>query len=1216
MARWLKVTLSALAITGLILATIPWWLGAVLRPVLQRHGVTFERYERAGYAHFRLHEVRYAGAGTQVAIKQIETLTPLLWLGRRLSGGEPAVQVTTWQLTHSTAATPADAKPSTIAGLPDLHAALRRVGPRLGYWLPRVHLAQGEVRGFGPDITVASIDWQHATLRVEGLQIAHRVIAFVVTPTAGGATVTARTTDDEIRLQLTLAGTELKGTATVWAQPLQLAARFPAQGWMPTEASLIAAHWQLPAARVKLGAPYAEVRGDARLLWREGAFDLVFDARAAPAADSKTKAPPFEASAATHGTLREVTLTALALNAPFATAKLTAPVTFGLDRPLAAQSAQLNVKADLAKFPWFDASGTVTGTVEVNADSVAAAQTFQLEFVDVVLPRFTLQNARARGALRWPVLELSTLEMQLDETSRVQARGAIDWQTRTFSDVTLQAKLGSAWFARWLPAGTTWDSAELDATLAGPLAAPQHQGSLKLSGFHHPPLHPLAIEAAWRGTGTTAEISAARITANHSVLEFTGTLDPHGLQLDRFQLTAASQPIWQLVAPTRITWSPVWQVEQLQLAGPESHLTFKGRGGAEGFIALDAAHFDSAWLHDWVTLSGPAWQLDTWQLNGRVADRVLVFNTTLAGQIAMSPQAAHVKLVASGDADGLELQQLTVTENDRVLTQATGRLPLTWRFDPAPQWRFDATAPLELIASTEPDSPLWAALAAATQLQLTNPTANIKLTGTLREPDGVLQLRVDQLRLAPFSPRFSVPDISALTLDLQLARDRVTLRDFSAQLDGQAVRASAQVPMNDARWQQLWQQPAAFDWHTIEGRLELPDADLAPLARRAPNFIAARGRLRAQVALAQGKFSGELHLTDAATRPLTPFGTLQEINADLALDDSTLTIRTLSAKLGSEPVTLDGNVTFRPDAAPQLSLGLKGSNLPLVRNTGLLLRSDLDLRAKTDAAGLTRLTGRITLRDSLVLANFNTLLPSGPRGVTRQPPYFAVEAEPFRDWALDVEVRGPRAIRLRTTLFNGTATARFRLGGTLGEPRAVGDLTVDEGQVLFPFATFKVQQGIVRLSEADPFHARINLVAASQRRDYQLRLEVTGQLPSPVVTLSSSPALEAEEVLLFVMTGQPPTGEATASGAQRFALLGAYLGRGIFQDLGIGGEDRLEISAGQQVSEQGRETYEFEYKLRDRWSLVGEYDQYDQYNAGVKWRIYTQESTPPEKDEK
>jgi translocation and assembly module TamB len=288
-----------------------------------------------------------------------------------------------------------------------------------------------------------------------------------------------------------------------------------------------------------------------------------------------------------------------------------------------------------------------------------------------------------------------------------------------------------------------------------------------------------------------------------------------------------------------------------------------------------------------------------------------------------------------------------------------------------------------------------------------------------------------------------------------------------------------------------------------------------------------------------------------------------------------------------------------------------------VRNTGLLLRTDLDLHAATDDAGLTRLSGAITVRDCLVLANVNlqTLLPTGRRGVTRQPPYFSVPAEPFRRWPLAVDVRAAGAVRVRTTAYNGTASAHFHLGGTLGEPRAVGELTVDQGQMLLPFATFKVTQGAVRLREADPFHAAVSLNATAQRNGYQLRLEMTGALPAPNVTITSTPALEAADVLVMVMTGQPPAGAATsaASSGQRIALLGAYLGRGLFQDLGFGGEDRVEISAGEHVSRQGRETYEFEYKLREKLSLVGEYDEFDAYNAGLKWRVYTDEGAPLEK---
>jgi translocation and assembly module TamB len=551
-------------------------------------------------------------------------------------------------------------------------------------------------------------------------------------------------------------------------------------------------------------------------------------------------------------------------------------------------------------------------------------------------------------------------------------------------------------------------------------------------------------------------------------------------------------------------------------------------------------------------------------------------------------------------------------ESQRELTRASGKLPIAWKLRPGMQLSLDENAPLELSAVTETDSPLWAALSAYTGLKLTKPEAKIELKGTLRAPVGEVNLQAARLGLSGKQLKFSLPEFENLTLAMQINRETVTLTRLSTQLDGQELRASGKMPMDDTHWNQLMHHPAGFDWNTATAHLEIPDADLAILSKHLPNFIAPKGRLRARVDLAGGKFSGELHLVDATARPLPPFSTLQEINADLTLSDRTLTVQKLTAKLGNEPVVVDGSVTLEPGSAPRLALGLKGANLPVVRNTGLLIRNDVDLHAVTDAKGITQVSGTITLRDCLVLANLSALLPTGQRGVTRQPPYFSMDAEPFRTWPLAVEVRGQQAIHIRTTVFNGTASARFQLGGTLGEPRVVGELTVNDGQVLFPFATFTVQSGTLRLRESDPFHATINLTANSQRHDYQLRLEATGQLPTPNLVLSSTPALEAEDVLLMVMTGQPPANDAatTSSAGQRLAVLGAYLGKGIFDDLGYGGENRLEISTGEQVSLQGRETYDFEYKLSKRWSLTGEYDRFDSYNAGLKWRVYTQDSKP------
>jgi translocation and assembly module TamB len=110
---------------------------------------------------------------------------------------------------------------------------------------------------------------------------------------------------------------------------------------------------------------------------------------------------------------------------------------------------------------------------------------------------------------------------------------------------------------------------------------------------------------------------------------------------------------------------------------------------------------------------------------------------------------------------------------------------------------------------------------------------------------------------------------------------------------------------------------------------------------------------------------------------------------------------------------------------------------------------------------------------------------------------------------------------------------------------------------------------------------------------------------------SSNPPLEPSEVLLMVMAGQTPADPSgNGAGGVRLTQFGAYLGRGIFRSLGgVNDTQRLEISSGERISQQGRETYEISYRLGERWSLIGEYDEFDSYNAAVKWHVYKQEGT-------
>lgn len=52
-------------------------------------------------------------------------------------------------------------------------------------------------------------------------------------------------------------------------------------------------------------------------------------------------------------------------------------------------------------------------------------------------------------------------------------------------------------------------------------------------------------------------------------------------------------------------------------------------------------------------------------------------------------------------------------------------------------------------------------------------------------------------------------------------------------------------------------------------------------------------------------------------------------------------------------------------------------------------------------------------------------------------------------------------------------------------------------------------------------------------------------------------------------------------------------------------KERLTIRSGESISESGRLTYSVEYRLTDRWSIIGEYDEFNAFNTDLKWKVFT-----------
>jgi len=287
---------------------------------------------------------------------------------------------------------------------------------------------------------------------------------------------------------------------------------------------------------------------------------------------------------------------------------------------------------------------------------------------------------------------------------------------------------------------------------------------------------------------------------------------------------------------------------------------------------------------------------------------------------------------------------------------------------------------------------------------------------------------------------------------------------------------------------------------------------------------------------------------------------------------------------------------------------LRGTNVPLSRQPESILRSDLELTLVKTNGTPALLAGTARLRQSYFFHDLADLVSTGGAATPRRrPPYFSIDADPLADWRLAVHVIGERFLKVRTPLFNGEVSADLNLTGTLKEPLALGEVRIDSGIVRFPFASLKVQQGFVTLSSQNPYRPQLFVNAASKQFGYDIRMEVSGPADAPILQFSSTPPLSSEQIVLMVTAGELPRDIGSLSTQQRAQTLAVFVGRDLLAKLGFGSdqEQRLTIRSGEQLSEHGRPTYNLEYELTDRWSLVGEYDRFNAYNAGLKWRIYS-----------
>lgn len=1209
MRRFYQI-LALLFVLGLLLiGTSPYWLAGPLPLIARRWGATFETYSRIGYGRFALDHVVVRRPGVVVTVSRVEVDTPWLWALRHLEQADRAIVAKEWtvDVVDRPASAPRDREAS---GWVPLHALLTRLGNTLDRWLPRATLGPGRVSWPGSGLTIVSGQWEKRRFHVEGLRwhedAADVDVAFSPDSTAIQASGKMLTRNASFRGESR--GTTVTGALNAWAQTAPFEMQFVPGSWMPSSGKVTVENWRIPAGDLKLSG-YTEVRGGAQLSWDHEHFQLNSDLHGQ--AEESHGAPDLHVIARAEGDRTAYSVDQLDIVAPGIVAHLSEPIRSTFHELVSGPASRFSLAVNLAEVPWFKAEGKVQGEVKVEPRA-GAVPLFRFTGTgeNLTFQQWPATTVHLQGRLDWPRLAIESADLSASDRAHFTLAGECDFKTKEFLGVRAEGHLTPSLLQPWLPKDVTFSGADVVLKANGPWATAQHDGAIKIEQLSVPGFVPAAARVSWRGSGATVEEFETGIQAGATELVGSGSVQRDGLELKKLTWKHQQQERLALARVANIRWAPSLSVDAFDLSGPAGELRLSGSWGAAGALRVFARGIAGEWWRDFLPPTPFGWSIDTFSLNATWNNGPATVDTS--GLLFVDLQGREriaLDLAAHSDGSSVVLERLRTLEQDHEFATIHGKLPIAVWASPKPRIEVGRSAEFSIEGHVDPAAGWWTELGERTGIHLDRPDLSIQLDGTWEQPRGtakldIARLEIDQQRLG----NSKIPKIEQVHLQLVADGSHLKLQPAEAVIEGQPIALAASLPTDRQTWEKLRKDPMAVLRDEVEISIRASNTDVAALAPYASGILLPQGKLDADLTLSfHGDWKGYLRLHDLATRPLGSMGPLRDIQADLELQGRRVVMKSVEAGMGGQPIKAQGFIEIPVGGAPQFDFSATGENLPFVRQAGLLVRGNVNLKITSgrDAAAAPTVSGEVELRDGLFLSDVRALVPRGGASPERRPPYFSITAEPFNIWRLNVNVHGERFLRARTTLFNGVASTKLHLVGTLGEPRALGELRIEDGQVLLPFARFSLDDATVRLSEENPYDPQLAVFGTSRRYGYDIKLELTGPSSSPVLVFSSNPPLSSEQVLLIVMAGETPKNEVNYSTSQRFARLGTFFGQSLLGSLGGGGggADRLVISSGEQVSDQGHETYDVQYQLDERWSLVGGYDEFDEYNVGLKWRM-------------
>lgn len=1269
--KWAAIATASLLVLCLLgVFLLPWWLGWLLPSLLQREGVTYERYEVDSYSQLQLKEVTLDRPELGIALEaeRLGFPNPVVagWRYLTSGGGTSLVELADFSLTY-TAPETTKPPPETPPNLPEIFQQVIKLSAESERAGLRVRLIHGEIQANGQTIALeqmevssegitAMADAPSLTGVIEldmAFQEDNSLKVALVVPRyqAGTAMTLARDNGNALSLQ---------GQAQWRDQPLNFEARWTESGIIPGKASATARDIQINPSEFGLNE-FRQATTSLQVAWNGETYRVDLQMRTDPEASLELQA---------EGGLESITLQTVQLWAPYATVNLNEAMTIPFRNWREVDQARLELTADLARQPFMDdLGGSIKGSLLIRREETPALATlpavgevplpyvgFTVDGQNLRYQTVSLSEATFQGELDYPSLYVRDTQADFADGSHVQLELRADLLKQSLERFSGSAQINPQTTSDLSGGKVSLTTLDASIEASGPIADIQHSGKIVARELVTAGLEPLALDIAWNGRQNGLDqlaeqglgqlrfsLESLRVQASSRNLQ--ARLDTElayeqqrlGLSLRDLGLKLGESPSLDLVDPAEI---------QIDLAGAlradtivlddrdGTRLQLKGdinpkrRGQVSvRFVELAAQRFAPIFPHRDL----PPAVLSELDLSADWREGPATFRGKLSA-FTDTNEFGRLSSTATitGDARGLRIRAAEVQQDGAHLLRLSGDLPV--QLDVTPQGTFEVR-PLEneaLAASLEiaPDSELWSLIRDTSHVSLENPRIAGTLGGTLQAPDGQLVISLAKGRYEPpaearptsvdaADDRSSssqdlegYPAIEEVELVLALQESGISLHRGVAKFADSQLTLQGNLPMGTTAWQSLV-NGVYPDLNQLTASLSLPNVTIGALGAWTPQSLRESGSVSVDLQLRENlNVAGSIQIREVETRPINGIGTLDNITANLVLDNRRVDVDEVSLEISDRRITIAGEVDFTgvdfrsPDPQPRVDLSIKGKRIPLARRPGLVVRGSPNITIQT-RDGQTFIEGEVHLEDSYMAIELASLLGgSGSSGGLIR----GINTPIIKHWRLEVRARGNEFMRVRSPFYAGPVSLDLFARGNLAQPFLTGDIRVVDGIIKFPFGSLEVENGGVNFVDSAMNEPQLEMLASGRVYSVDVTMRATGPASDPTLIFTSSPALPSSQILLMLTTGQVPSLENQRSATSRVVGLGSYLGSALISDI-MGGdpsEQRFTMKGGEEISEKGRNTVEARLEVTDDLDLVGTYDRFDAYNLDLQWYLYAQ----------